>query len=367
MTACQSTPSASDSTAGRYTFSRWTLSQPDAKPRGGTTAGVPVTRLDEPSQAWRDLQDPKLSGTDWDRQAILAMAGEYETSFEFLETVAYQPDYEYDRPYQSWATELVKVIADEPDRISLQHILVMYYKNDEGKTVGPMVMKHWRQDWLHEPDSMLVYEGRKTWRNIELAPEEVKGQWLQTVYQVDDSPRYQSLGQWQHMPELSYWEGERTWRPLPRREFSVRDDYDILLSRNRHSITPTGWVHEQDNLKAKIDDSASEADVTSVLSREIGLNRYQLITGTDFSAGHEYWQATKGYWGHVRDAWDKMIRRNQRFRLKSEVDGKKLYQHHFAFAGRLQKNPDGVSAKEIKEHAYRTVESFVEPLPADKG
>ena len=26
--------------------------------------------------------------------------------------------------------------------------------------------------------------------------------------------------------------------PLPRREFSVRDDYDLLVGVNRHTITP---------------------------------------------------------------------------------------------------------------------------------
>jgi len=40
----------------------------------------------------------------------------------------------------------------------------------------------------------------------------------------------------------STWHSENTWWPLPRREFSVRNDYNVLSGSNRHTITPTGWV-----------------------------------------------------------------------------------------------------------------------------
>ena len=71
---------------------------------------------------------------------------------------------------------------------------------------------------------------------------ERRGAWSQTVYQVDDSPRYGSLGRWVHSDEASIWEGGDAWRPLPRREHSVRSDYQVLAGRNRHTILPTGWV-----------------------------------------------------------------------------------------------------------------------------
>ena len=37
--------------------------------------------------------------------------------------------------------------------------------------------------------------------------------------------------------------------PLPRREYTKRNDYNVLKRINRHEIKDFGWVHEQDNLK----------------------------------------------------------------------------------------------------------------------
>jgi hypothetical protein len=70
---------------------------------------------------------------------------------------------------------------------------------------------------------------------------------------VDDSPRYAARGRWQHAAGVSTWISDETWRPLPRREFSVRKDYDVLVGTNRHTITPTGWVQEENNVKLALD------------------------------------------------------------------------------------------------------------------
>ena len=72
--------------------------------------------------------------------------------------------------------------------------------------------------------------------------------WLQTVYQVDESPRYASTGRWQHTPSFSTWLSGDTWRPLPRREWSVRSDYQVLVGSNRHTVVPSGWLQEENNL-----------------------------------------------------------------------------------------------------------------------
>ena len=59
------------------------------KPRGGTTRGAPVTLDREPSAGWRALQERGLSARERDRRAILAMAGTYRVTFDFLEIAAY--------------------------------------------------------------------------------------------------------------------------------------------------------------------------------------------------------------------------------------------------------------------------------------
>lgn len=260
-----------------------------------------------------------------DRQAILKMAGEYEIKFQFQETVAVQPGYELRDPYYSQATEFVEVIEDRGDFISLQHVLVLQGEDD----AEPRVVKHWRQDWQYEDRDLLVFRGLKTWEHVSLSAEEVAGTWSQAVYQVDDSPRYESFGKWVHTGDRSAWESEETWRPLPRREFSKRSDYQVLIARNRHTITPQGWVHEQDNRKLVLD---AEGKPQTVLAHESGLNVYDKTDDVDFTAGRVYWEETSAYWQDVRDIWAQTFAQNQTIKLKKEVDGQKLYAALFGHA-----------------------------------
>ena len=93
---------AAHSEPRQFTFS-WQFEEGDAlRPRGGTTRGAPLTLATEPSAAWRAVQEPGISKFERDRRAILAMAGGYRTSFDFLETVGFTPGFTPSRPYQSW-------------------------------------------------------------------------------------------------------------------------------------------------------------------------------------------------------------------------------------------------------------------------
>ena len=131
----------------RYTFS-WAFKDDSIlKPRGGLTIGPDVELAGKPSQPFQRLQDKSLTKKARDRLAILAMAGDYRTSFDFIETMGFSSDYEPPAPYQSWGTERVYVIVDSEDFISLQHILVMEFVAEDGSVSEPMVVKHWRQDW----------------------------------------------------------------------------------------------------------------------------------------------------------------------------------------------------------------------------
>ena len=91
------------------------------------------------------------------------------------------------------------------------------------------------------------------------------------MYQVDESPRYAGLGSWEHTASFSSWRSAHTWRPLPRREWSVRDDYQVLVGTNRHTIIPTGWVQEENNLKGVLT-AARELDPSRpYVAREYGV------------------------------------------------------------------------------------------------
>ncbi len=283
--AAPAKPATADAATRQYTFG-WKFTEGgNLTPRGGESKGVPVTLDSKPSAAWLKLQEPGISDFERDRRAILAMAGEFRTSFDFVEVAGFTPGYKPPAPYQTWATEKVYVLEDKGDFISLQHILVTRDVADDGRVLTPVVTKHWRQDWQYQPASMLVYRGQNAWQKQDISAAERKGAWSQTVYQVDDSPRYADVAPWQHFGNYSSWSTQDVWRPLPRREYTVRSDYQLLMGSNRHIILPTGWVHEQQNNKVVLGADGKPLAKDPVLAREIGFNRYERITGYDFTPG----------------------------------------------------------------------------------
>jgi hypothetical protein len=327
LCAAACTAQAASAEPSQFTFA-WPLDENTLKPRGATTRGAPITLDSAPSPAWERLREPGLAPLERDRRAILAMAGPYRVSFDFLEVVRFDPKLKPDAPYQSWGTEYVFVAEDRPGFIALQHILVMRMQLDGGAVSEPMVVRHWRQEWRYDPESFFAYEGGNTWRKRTVAPEARRGAWVQSVYQVDDSPRYAARGRWEHADGMSTWISDDTWRPLPRREFSVRKDYDVLVGTNRHTITPEGWIQEENNLKL------ARAE-NRYLAREYGVARYQRIRGYDFGAGEKYYARTEPFWTEVRAAWREIEARAATFTLRAPVDQGQLFVPFFEYAAKL--------------------------------
>ncbi|PLW84039.1 hypothetical protein CWI75_01420 [Kineobactrum sediminis] len=343
----------------QYIFSWQFIDQCGMQVRGGSSRGADVTLAEEPHPDWLALQEPGIKDFQLDRRAILAMAGPYRTTFDFLEIVGYRPDFKPAAPYQSWGTEYVYVIADTGDFISLQHIMVMMYKEEDGTVSEPLVMKHWRQDWQYEKRDILVYAGNSEREHQKYSAGKSRGTWAQAVYQVDDSPRYEAIGRWRHLPNFSTWESEETWRPLPRRESSVRDDYDVLIGTNSHTITPAGWVHEQENYKTRLNAQGQPEGDAPYLAKEIGVNRYERIKDFDFAAGDRYWQRTASFWADVRESWREIIDSNKRFTLKKSVDGVPLFSPLFAYAQEVY-DTDDYEAAEGKAFIENTLRAYVE-------
>ena len=310
----------------------------------------------EPSRDAAD-EPPSAEATapEADRRAILAMAGEFDVTFQFEETVAIQPDYELAEPYRSTASEMVEVIEDRGDFISLQHVLVVH--DPDEPDAPPHVVKHWRQDWTYQDTDLLTFRGDRTWQHVRLSTQEVQGTWSQAVYQVDDSPRYEAIGTWDHRGERSAWESAETWRPLPRREFSKRSDYQVLVARNRHTLTPRGWVHEQDNRKLVLDDTGQPQHI---IAHETGLNLYHRTGPEDTAAGRDYWQQTADYWHDVREIWSQTYEDHEVIALKSKVDDQRLHAALFALADRAR--TDGHSPQ-LRDEARQTVRSFLRETP----
>ena len=148
------------------------------------------------------------------------MCGCFEIDFNFAETFQYVKDTNYikSKNYNAKAAEYAMLIKDEKDHISIQHILVM----------GEYIVKHWRQDWIYENVDFYNYYKNNKWIYVKKNKKSVKGQWTQKVFQVDDSPRYEGSGSWVHIDGKSYWENI-TDTPLPRREYTKRDDYNLMI------------------------------------------------------------------------------------------------------------------------------------------
>lgn len=328
-------PAASnDGARSRYTFS-WPVGPGAPAPRGGTTTG-PKLEIDRtPSPQWQRLREAGLSDFERDRRAILAMAGSYRVAFDFLEVANFADGGDRPRPYQSWGTEKVFVDEDAGRTIRLVHILEMRIVGKDGKLSEPMVTKHWRQDWRFEPTFIVESEGRESWRRRDLDATTTRGAWSQTVYQVDESPRYASTGRWQHNAAFSSWISGDTARPLPRREWSVRKDYDYLWGTNRHTITPVGWLQEENNLKARGTPGSAPPDGLPFQGREYGVARYERIADSEFSASDTYYSATRVFWNTVVATWERAWQTSPRITLKAPVDQSGEFAQLFDLADRF--------------------------------
>jgi hypothetical protein len=244
-----------------------------------------------------------------DRALILGMAGNYKVRFDFRETTPWAAGYKPIEPKVSGGYEVVRVIEDTGRMIRLQHLLVVEY---EGKT---QVIKHWRQDWAYEPAKTLVYAGQGQWK-LEDVPERMRaGRWSQTVWQTDDSPRYAGWGEWTEEGGVPRWRSNWTWRPLARRDAVRKPVYDRYLSINRHSPSPTGWIHWQDNIKMGLRDGKLVPFV-----QESVLNTYEKFDGYPVKAADDYWAATKDYWAEVRSLWDAVAAKQGGISVKEVAD-----------------------------------------------
>ena len=96
--------------------------------------------------------------------------------YNFVGRIQYEEMYDN---YKSSAVEWVELVKDTPEHIQLQHILV----------IGDYVVKHWRQDWIYEPTSLMSYDNNNTWNFTPIKQKFTIGKWEHRVYQVDDSPR----------------------------------------------------------------------------------------------------------------------------------------------------------------------------------
>ena len=256
------------------------------------------------------------SKQELDKKAIKGMCGCYEVGFNFAETFVFSKDSTYKPSKVKYASalEFAQLVEETDDKVVIQHLLIVGGKDN------PMIIKHWRQDWIYENQDLYMFNADNKWDFMKLSKDNVKGQWTQKVFQVDDSPRYEGSSSWVHVDGQTYWENT-TDAPLPRREYTKRSDYNVTVRTNRHEITKEGWVHDQDNSKVLREDGT---DV--LLAREKGYNTYNRVDDSKCDAAIKWWQENKDYWANVRSAWDEIYSKNKDLELAAKVDGKRLYE-----------------------------------------
>ncbi|KOY87383.1 hypothetical protein AD998_15650 [bacterium 336/3] len=274
-----------------------------------------------------------------DIQAIKNMCGCYEVRFSFVETFSPDKNYKPHSSHVSGGLEWVELVEDSKNKLVLQHLLIV--EDSVGKKE---IVKHWRQDWLYENTNFYMYEKENTWKFVQLPKGQVRGQWTQKVFQVDDSPRYEGTATWIHTDGRHYWENT-AMSPLPRREFTTRNDYNVLKRRNRHEITQDGWVHEQDN------DKISKIETKETLiAQEKGWNTYKKVDSKRCEEAQKYWQQKKDFWATVREVWDAIFNENKTLVLEKIVDKKPLFAYLFALKQNEQTEVKSVINKFVKRN-----------------
>ncbi|GAB3924913.1 DUF6607 family protein [Mucilaginibacter myungsuensis] len=277
-----------------------------------------------------------------DRAAIMALAGHYKVTFNYAETFAPDTAYKFHPRYNSWGYEWAVIAEDSPKKIVIQHLLAI----DDST-----VIKHWREDWVYEETNLLAFDQGNTWKMKHLKPAEAKGRWVQKVYQVDDSPRYEGIGTWVHVDGNHQWQSE-TDSPLPRREYTKRNDYNVLRRGNRVFFTKDGVMFEQDNKKI-----VRKPEGDKLLAQEKGYEEFTKVDPAKFAYAEKWWGEQKAYWADVRTVWDGVFAKRETLQLETKKNGKNLYQKLFDLGDQSVK--EKWSSTKNKEEAAKIINNYL--------
>lgn len=266
----------------------------------------------------------KVAPPKADVQAIKGQCGCQAVTFKYAETFSPNPEYQFKDRKQLGGLEWVFVDEETPTKLVLMHLLVI---NDS------TVIKHWREDWEFQNTSLLAFDQEGTWKHKTLPAAAVKGQWTQKVFEVDDSPRYEGSATWAHVDGRHVWENT-TDAPLPRREYTTRQDYNVLRRTNRLVVTEKGYLHDQDNAKV-----LRSAEGERVLVYEKGINDYRRVPDAACTTAQTWWTKQRPFWTDVRAVWGELIAQKKGIQLKKKVDDQVLGQRLGELAAAYQKTP----------------------------
>lgn len=280
-----------------------------------------------------------------EKEAIKSLCGCYEVRFMYAETFAVAPEYKLSKPEDAHGLEWVQPVDISDNKMVLQHLLIVR---------DSMIVKHWREDWEYEKAGLWKFDHNASWKYE--AGTKQKGAWTQTVWEVDDAPRYQGSSRWVANNNKYYWENT-TDAPLPRREYSTRSDYNVLERTNKIVITDTGWVHEQDNRKVVRANGVAD----KVLAQEKGFNIYRKVDDSRCTVAANWWKENKEFWATVRASWEEVLKGKATVKLMPKVDGQPMWQH----MDKLKKQ--NLAGAQLKEKAIAILSQFAQTNNATAG
>ncbi len=88
---------------------------------------------------------------------------------------------------------------------------------------------------------------------------------------------------------------------------------------NRHEITATGYIHEQNNDKIIRSEAGDQ-----LLASEKGLNTYNRTDEAKCKAAKDWWTKNRAYWADVRAVWNEVLANCEAVALKGQVKGRVL-------------------------------------------
>lgn len=278
-----------------------------------------------------------------DKETIKKLCGCFDVEFKYKETFGYPKNYKLKDNYFNEALEWVSYEEQSDGSIKMQHILILD---------ATMIIKHWREDWSFENNTVYKYDKDYHWNRIQLSADKVKGTWTQKVYEVEDRPQYDGVATFNYFDGKILWES-KVDAPLPRREYSKRSDYNVMNRYNRLYISDTGYLHEQDNKKIARHDGVAD----TLIAEEKGYNSYTKTKDSDCKAGIDWWEKNKVFWLDVRSVWNDLLPSLNDLSVIRKIDDKFLHDRLFAMNIELigDKKYDSKKAKEqilkvIKEY-----------------
>jgi len=292
---------------------------------------------------WANAADTEISTKDQERALIKSMVGTYKVTFEFGETFAPDREYKYHDRKFDWGIEHVFVVEETEDKIALQHLLIVS---------DSMIIKHWRQDWIYENQELLAYQGDNQWKKVTIPEEKAKGTWTQKVFQVDDGPRYEGYGTWVHVDGRHFWESTAD-APLPRREITKRQDYNVLTRHSHIELFDDGtWVLEQDNEKIIRKDGKDQLLCWEKGMESFTKNSYNPVAATT------WWTNNASFWNDVRKCWDVVLAPYSSITMKSKVNDERLYEALFAL-GDTYALPKKYNSKKATTEIMKVLNDFI--------